>query len=623
MKILSIRKPCHESCEAAVNGLRIVETVTDGNCGVDAFIASALSAMQALKLKQARREPWAQLKAALVSSDKSKAFLLARRLAAQWLNDNLKLELWENFTHADLANAVSGDQMAAYLRKIKSNGHWADTCFLHALGCACDADVLMFQADAEPTIVGPSLIGKNADFVVPVALQNEFHFWAMCQEGQPDLEFVDKGDGIRPSLVKSEPVRAMAASAPEGESDPIAFNPLVEIHEAQIKAEIGFCEVLSKWNPFDEPSPELIAAMQTTATGTHNRPEGVTQLVLRRQAAISQLAEEAASYQEMDKHRRYQRAERIMRAGICRCTTESRRTAGWLQTTMAQCAAMSQARAEHDLQKQCWSKQKPHTCISQFANAPAAVRNWRILWFSLPPGRRQTLLLEAFKHSSNLKFLGLPVCQRAFQILACVGGWSLTKARDSAANGNVSCWSQKELGLALNLKNTSKAPRYLDARAWLEEYAEVHAEMSPMSGMLVLPGGRKMLYYLLYLEDRKEENLERLDGQPADYVTFLKAWRYECPWIVAETSLSMFTACGTCDFLKDLLDKCSRSDTRLTDAIRCRLGQHFRFQSAQRLSQDKLQEHCRRSGGKEWFMKIDKMDQKKTIVPCSWSLWKP
>ena len=50
-----------------------------------------------------------------------------------------------------------------------------------------------------------------------------------------------------------------------------------------------------------------------------------------------------------------------------------------------------------------------------------------------------------------------------------------------------------------------------------------------------------------------------------------------------------------------------------------RLGQHFEFQAAQRLAQNRLEEECAQSGGKKWFMKTDKADQSKTKLPTVWS----
>jgi hypothetical protein len=289
---------------------------------------------------------------------------------------------------------------------------------------------------------------------------------------------------------------------------------------------------------------------------------------------------------------------------------------------MAQNAKIQLSAVAQDLQKQCWTKKTVHSCISQFQGMDNAIRNWRVLWFSLPPAERRARLLNAIKESAEthgkMKFLGRPVCQIAFKLLAGVGSSSLDEARSEASKGAVSCWSNQELNLHMDARGY-KPPRYLDVRSWLEVYAEAHAEKSPMSGLYVLPAGRKMLYYLAYVEDRRREDLARLDGEPADYKTFLKAWRVECPWISVSSSLSMFTGCGICEFLKDMLDRTPRDQGNLCGAIRQRLGQHFKFQAAQRLAQTRIEEHARRSEGRHWFMKIDKMDQKKTVIPTVWS----
>ena len=50
-----------------------------------------------------------------------------------------------------------------------------------------------------------------------------------------------------------------------------------------------------------------------------------------------------------------------------------------------------------------------------------------------------------------------------------------------------------------------------------------------------------------------------------------------------------------------------------------RLASHFQFQSAQLLVQGRVQELCNQSNGTKWFMKVDKMDEKATVVPTVWS----
>ena len=52
------------------------------------------------------------------------------------------------------------------------------------------------------------------------------------------------------------------------------------------------------------------------------------------------------------------------------------------------------------------------------------------------------------------------------------------------------------------MRNQSKAHRYLDARSWIESYAETHGEKSPMSLQVFLPAGRKFFYHSQYEFER-------------------------------------------------------------------------------------------------------------------------
>jgi hypothetical protein len=55
-------------------------------------------------------------------------------------------------------------------------------------------------------------------------------------------------------------------------------------------------------------------------------------------------------------------------------------------------------------------------------------------------------------------------------------------------------------------------------------------------------------------------------------------------------------------------------------ALKGRLARHWGFQAAQRLQQGRLEEAAASSGGRVWFMKVDKMDQQKCVLPCVWGL---
>ena len=148
---------------------------------------------------------------------------------------------------------------------------------------------------------------------------------------------------------------------------------------------------------------------------------------------------------------------------------------------------------------------KGHSCLDVFRQSPQAARNWRVMWRSTPPSARREKLIElAAKqlhehHDSRdmrefrLEFsvMGIPVCKAAFMRVTGIGASSLTKARQSAVSGHASSLSRQELGMNRLMLSRNHPPLYLDARQWLEHYADTHGEHSPMDCLTFLPAGRK------------------------------------------------------------------------------------------------------------------------------------
>ena len=61
-------------------------------------------------------------------------------------------------------------------------------------------------------------------------------------------------------------------------------------------------------------------------------------------------------------------------------------------------------------------------------------------------------------------------------------------------------------------------------------------------------------------------------------------------WIVVHKSLSKFIKCGVCEYLKLMIDSTPRSMPDVLNVLKARLGQHWEFQSAQRIAQQRLQD---------------------------------
>lgn len=126
-----------------------------------------------------------------------------------------------------------------------------------------------------------------------------------------------------------------------------------------------------------------------------------------------------------------------------------------------------------------------------------------MLWASLPREKRKQLLLDMMKESSgSFRFCGVRVCTRAFQKLSGISAGLIQDIRSRIAKGAVNIWSSRSISW-LEVKNQSKAARYLDCRAWIEAYAETHGEKSPMSLRVYLPAGRKFFYHSQYEYERR------------------------------------------------------------------------------------------------------------------------
>ena len=115
------------------------------------------------------------------------------------------------------------------------------------------------------------------------------------------------------------------------------------------------------------------------------------------------------------------------------------------------------------------------------------------------------------------------------------------------------------------LQNTSQPKKYLDSRNWLVYYADTHADKSPISLECYLPAGRKAFYHAAYVHDRKTKNMSS-----ATLSVFLAAWRCECPWLVVMKSVSKFTKCNLCEYLKMQIDMTPRSEVQIMQILRDR-----------------------------------------------------
>ena len=112
------------------------------------------------------------------------------------------------------------------------------------------------------------------------------------------------------------------------------------------------------------------------------------------------------------------------------------------------------------------------------------------------------MLLDMMREGNTaIRFAGIRVCVRAFQKLTGISAGTMHNIREKIGKGVVNISSNS--GLAwMEIRNQATAKRYLDARVWLESYADIHGEKSPMSLQVFLPAGRKFFYHSQYHYER-------------------------------------------------------------------------------------------------------------------------
>ena len=605
------------------------DTVADGNCGLDGFGISLIDE--------------ATHNRALYSTNKYKKFRAAskrpnekvdhlRSVARQWMETHAEDMVWDGMPFKDLAVMMAGRKGRAsstYVEVIKSiatDKEWIDCSCLLALACHFVVDVLIFQEGMDPVIVGCSLMEKAPFGMLTMAMVNDHHFWGVraVRVALPTTQ-PPNGDPIH---IPQEIDRADRAQPAGGSDDELDLNqwhrdnvqPLIpHINAADVEKEFTMCDVLTSWTPFDEPNDRLIAALGNLTTVTAPRHEG--QRLLLRQSMIEQLMYEKSHADTLPECMRHHAAARY-RLRNNRLTTDCAKR----NTTWADLRVPSVEDLRAHLEQPCDDK---HSCLDVFRGQPQIVRNWRVLWLSNPAAFRREMLmkfhaddLRAYQASGNqgrwhvkYKFMGLRVCRVAFLLLTGLGASSLMKAREAAMQGKQSSLSRVDLQLHRRIANTNKENLYIDARQWLEHYADTHGDHSPMDCLTFLPCGRKRFYYNQYVFNKNQQK-RRFAG----WSVFEEAWRVDVFWLVIAHSISKFSKCGTCEYLRWLIDRTLRSDTLSMMMYVARLGEHFDFQSAQRLIVARIEELCLQSGSTKWLMLIDKMDQHTTNLPTIWEL---
>ena len=112
--------------------------------------------------------------------------------------------------------------------------------------------------------------------------------------------------------------------------------------------------------------------------------------------------------------------------------------------------------------QECSKGSTPHRCLALFRENVGIVRNFRILWASIPKYQRMELLIQLLKEKNGFKIMGVVLCQQAFQMVSGVTSNQLQLAREAIAKGQITVLSKQEGLSRLSIRSQSKPPRYIE-----------------------------------------------------------------------------------------------------------------------------------------------------------------
>ena len=275
----------------------------------------------------------------------------------------------------------------------------------------------------------------------------------------------------------------------------------VEIHRRplptkNVEAELALCNCLRVWNPWEEPTEELSAAIQSLSQLQTDVP--IEQRCLLRSQVVQDLIYEDACLELLDDRLKYNGGSRyrLLQGKPALGSRNNERTKSVLDHIHTH-VKLKNENIINDLNKDCTRSATNHMqgidCLAVFRETPGAARNWRVLWHSLPPACRREALLhgasQSFEEHQKLPLtkrwcqtynvMGFRVCQRAWCAITGIGHSSIQTSREAAIANKRSSLARSELCYHMGILGTKESP-YLDVRAWLVVYADTHGENSPM-----------------------------------------------------------------------------------------------------------------------------------------------
>ena len=161
-----------------------------------------------------------------------------------------------------------------------------------------------------------------------------------------------------------------------------------------VDAELEFCSALRGWDPWAEPTQELLNAMQKAMAFNGSMPTNTS--CVARQAAVRQLALEKTAMRFIPDTLQYRRTARWYLKKNCSILPVAGHRKPLVLEDLHSTLFIDEGKVAEALKFDCSRHSKEHTCMAPFREAHNAIRNWRVLWRSMPASMRREALLTMY-----------------------------------------------------------------------------------------------------------------------------------------------------------------------------------------------------------------------------------
>ena len=466
------------------NGLMRQETVSDGNCGLHAILLNLLR----LELQT---EPASGILSLIEKKGLGAACMALRLNLLLWIRDHAAEELVPSVSISDWVEMEGYDNLSGYIQNMKQDKTWIDTIMLHAASAVFGLQIVIFLDNGKGHLLASQDVQKrNSAHVCLLGNTGNVHFFAAEPVPAENLAPSKTSSDMWAQQIQQAPLPGRSDDESDGSASDIEMPSVQQSHKENT---FRLCTALLHWDPFGPASSSAeIAGLMKVLEGSHDQTEGITQ-TLQWRAALKLLQHE----------QREEAVDRSFHLELARINVLNQKAIAY-EKSRALAAKLSLCAIKKGLAGPCQRHNSEHKCLHLFRRQPLLCLRWRKLWLSLPKVDREQRLIQHFanqqKEAEENEFktqytvFGQAVCRDAFIRITGIHADTLQRARTAAVAGML----HKPESAAWRLR---RAPAYLDCRAWLLDYARLHADTSPLNTNLWLPYARKHFFWSAYVHD--------------------------------------------------------------------------------------------------------------------------